>query len=91
MTKQQRMADRQKAFQAKYKMTIEKENEDNAKVNDMRWPITNTTPSTNIIQCAHTICESVCVREFGRLKRPISDDDNHDDRDDGDANTLMIM
>lgn len=33
MTKQQRMTDRQKAFQAKYKMTMEKENEDNAKVN----------------------------------------------------------
>lgn len=32
VTKQQRMADRQKAFQAKYKMTIEKENDDNAKV-----------------------------------------------------------
>lgn len=31
MTKQQRMAERQKAFQAKYKMTIEKQN-DNAKV-----------------------------------------------------------
>lgn len=34
VTKQQRMADRQKAFQAKYKMTIEKENDDNAKVID---------------------------------------------------------
>lgn len=32
VTKQQRMADRQKAFQAKYKMTMEKENDDNAKV-----------------------------------------------------------